>query len=163
MAGGQGVTGVLTSLIETGRVIWTVSISDTLRLWVWDNWLLLGSAGDQGVAHPAWRTGALGVVVLYTAGGGGGTWVLVQARVGTFVVDTGRGLGTVLVDPTLHSDTVDVGITLQSWRTSAGRLVVGGVALGVGSTGVVSDAGVKTISVSTNLGDGALGVGGAAN
>ena len=68
-----------------------------------------------------------------------------------------------MVDPTFHSDTVDVGITLKSWRTSAGGLVVGGVALGVGSTGVVSDAGVKTISVSTNLGDGALGVGGAAN
>ena len=41
--------------------------------------------------------------------------------------------------------------------------MVGGVTLSIGSTGVVSDTGVKTIAVSTNLRDGALGVGGAAN
>ena len=41
--------------------------------------------------------------------------------------------------------------------------MVGGVALGVGGAWVVSDTGVKTISVSTNLCDGTLRVGGAAN
>ena len=41
--------------------------------------------------------------------------------------------------------------------------MVGGVALGVGGAGVVSDAGVKTVSVSADLGDGALGVRGAAD
>lgn len=41
--------------------------------------------------------------------------------------------------------------------------MVGGVALGVGGAGIVSDAGVKTVSVSADLGDGALRVRGAAN
>lgn len=41
--------------------------------------------------------------------------------------------------------------------------MVGGVALGVGGAGVVSDAGVKTVSVSADLCDGALGVRGAAD
>ena len=41
--------------------------------------------------------------------------------------------------------------------------MVGGVALGVRGTGVVSDAGVKTVSVSADLCDGALGVRGAAD
>ena len=36
--------------------------------------------------------------------------------------------------------------------------MVGGVAFSVGSTGVVSDTGVKTVSVSTDLGDGTLRV-----
>ena len=150
------MTWVLTSLIETSCVIRTVSVSDTFWIWIRNHGFLLGSAGDQRVAHPAWGTRALGVVVLDTTRGGGGTRVLVEARVHTLVVDTRRGLGTVLVDPALHADTVDVGVSLQSWGTSAGGLVVGGVALGVWSTRVVSDAGVKTISVSTNLRDGTL-------
>ena len=54
--------------------------------------------------------------------------------------------------------TVGVRVSLQSRRTSAGSLVVGGVAFSVGSTGVVSDTGVKTVSVSTDLGDGTLRV-----
>ena len=41
--------------------------------------------------------------------------------------------------------------------------MVGGVALSVGGAGIVSDAGIKTVSVSADLGDGALGVRGAAN
>jgi len=41
--------------------------------------------------------------------------------------------------------------------------VVGGVTLGVGSTGVVSDTGIKTVAVSTNLCDRTLRVGGTAN
>ena len=41
--------------------------------------------------------------------------------------------------------------------------MVGGVALGVGGAGIVSDAGVKTVSVSADLGVGALRVRGAAN
>ena len=147
------MTWVLTSLIETSCVIWTVSVSDTFWIWIRNHGFLLGSAGDQRVAHPAGRTRALGVVVLDTTRGGGSTRVLVEARVHTLVVDTRRGLGTVLVDPALHADTVDVGVALQSWGTTAGRLMVGGVTLGVGSTGVVSDTGIKTVAVSTNLCD----------
>ena len=41
--------------------------------------------------------------------------------------------------------------------------MVGRVALSVGGAGIVSDAGIKTVSVSADLGDGALGVRGAAN
>ena len=41
--------------------------------------------------------------------------------------------------------------------------MVGGVTLGVGSTGVVSDTGIKTVAVSTNLCDRTLRVGGTAN
>ena len=113
--------------------------------------------------EPAGGTRALGHVVLDRAGGGGGTGVLVEAGVGTLVVDACRGLGAVLVDAALHADAVGVGVALQPGRAAAGGLVVGGVALGVGGAGVVIDAGVKTLPVSTDLGDGTLGVGGAAN
>ena len=86
------MTWVLTSLIETSSVIRTVSISNTFWIWIRNHGFLLGSAGDQRIAHPAWGTRALGVVVLDTARGGGSTRVLVQARVGALVVDAGRGL-----------------------------------------------------------------------
>ena len=86
------MTRVLTSLIEASSVVRAVSISDTFRIWIRNHRFFLGSAGDQRIAHPAWRTRALGVVVLDTARGGRSTRVLVQARVGTLVVDTGRGL-----------------------------------------------------------------------
>lgn len=102
-------------------------------------------------------------MVLDTARGRGSTGVLVQTGVGTLVVDAGGVLGTVLVDATLHSDTADIGITLQTRGTATGRLVVGGVAFRVGSTGVVSNTGVKTISVSTHFCDGTFGIGAAAN
>ena len=120
VAGREGVTGVATPLIQTGRVVRTVSVSPTLRLRLRDVRLELGGAGDQGVAHPARGTGALGVVVAHTAGGRGSTGVLVEAGVEALVANTGGGLGTVLVDPALHSHTVGVGVALQAWRTPAG-------------------------------------------
>ena len=108
------MAGVATSLIQTGRVVRAVSVSPTLRLRLRDVWLELGCTGDQGVAHPARRTGALGVVVLDAAGSGGGAGVLVEAGVEALVANTGRGLGTVLVDPALHPHTVGVGVALQA-------------------------------------------------
>ena len=63
------MAGGATSLLQTGRVVRAVSVSPTLRLRLRDVRLELGSAGDQGVAHPARRTGALGVVIANTAGG----------------------------------------------------------------------------------------------
>ena len=63
------MTRVATPLVQTGRVVRTVSVSPTLRLRLRDVWLELGCAGDQGVADPARRTGALGVVIADTAGG----------------------------------------------------------------------------------------------
>ena len=147
-----------TFLIEAGSVVRTVPVSPTLGVRLGSVWSELGRTLDQRVAHPARGTGALGVVVLDAAGSGGGAGVLVEAGVEALVANTGRGLGAVLVDPALHPDTVGVGVALQARRTPAGGLVVGGVTLGVGRTRVVSDTGVKTIAVSTNLGDGTLGV-----
>lgn len=163
VAGREGVAGVATPLIQAGRVVRAVSVSPTLRLRLRDVRLELWCAGDQGVAHPARRTGALGVVVAHTAGRRGSTGVLVEAGVEALVANTGRGLGAVLVDPALHPDTVGVGVALQARGTAAGGLVVGGVTLGVGSAGVVSDTGIKTVAVSTNLCDRTLRVGGTAN
>lgn len=68
-----------------------------------------------------------------------------------------------MVDPALHPHTVGVGVAFQSRGTATGGLVVGGVTLSVGGTRVVSNTGVKTVSVSTNLCDGTLGVRGTAN
>ena len=152
-----------TPLIETGGVIRTVSVGVALRLLFIDVRLRLGRASDQRVANPAWWTRALGHVVLDTARGGGSAGVLIQTRVGALVVDAGSILGTVLVDATLHSDTADIGVTLQTGGTTTRRLVVGGVAFSIGSAGIVSDTGIKTISVSTHFGDGTFGVGAAAN
>ena len=42
MTWGQGVTGVLTALIETSGVIRTVCVSVTLRLLLLEVWLRLG-------------------------------------------------------------------------------------------------------------------------
>ena len=120
VAGGQSVAGVATSLLQAGRVVRAVSVSPTLRLRLRDVWLELGCTGDQGVAHPARRTGALGVVVADTAGGRGSTGVLVEAGVEALVANTGRGLGTVLVDPALHPHTVGVGVALQARGAPAG-------------------------------------------
>ena len=114
------MAGVATSLLQTGRVVRAVSVSPTLRLRLRDVWLELGCTGDQGVAHPARRTGALGVVVAHTAGGRGSTGVLVEAGVEALVANTGRGLGTVLVDPALHPHTVGVGVALQARGAPAG-------------------------------------------
>ena len=163
VAGGQRVARVGAALVQARRVVRTVSVSIALGLRVYRLRRWLGAAGHQRVAHPARGTRALGHVVLDRAGGGGGTGVLVEAGVGTLVVDACRGLGAVLVDAALHTDAVGVGVTLQPGRAAAGGLVVGGVALGVGGAGVVIDAGVKTLPVSTDLGDGTLGVGGAAH
>ena len=63
-------------------------------------------------------------------------------------------MSTVLIDSAFHSDTVDIRITLQARRTSAGRLMVGGVAFSIGGTWIISNTGIKTISVSTNFCDG---------
>ena len=153
VAGREGVAGVGTSLLQTGRVVRAVSVSPTLRLRLRDVRLEFWCAGDERVAHPARGTGALGVVVAHTAGSRGRTGVLVQAGVEALVANTGRALGAVLVDPALHPHTVGVGVALQSWGTAAGGLVVGGVTLSIGSTGVVSDTGIKTVAVSTNLCD----------
>ena len=152
------MAGVAAPLIQTGRVVRTVPVSATLRLRLRDVRLELGGAGDQGVANPAGGTGALGVVVAHTAGSGGGAGVLVEAGVEALVANTGRGLGAVLVDPALHPHTVGVGVALQAGGAPAGGLVVGGVTLSVGSTGVVSDTGIKTVAVSTNLCDRTLRV-----
>ena len=69
MTGRESVTGVATPLVQTGRVVRTVSVSPTLWLRLCDVWLEFGCAGDQGVTHPARRTGALGVVIAHTARG----------------------------------------------------------------------------------------------
>ena len=92
-------------------------------------------------------------MVLNTAGGGGSAGVLVETGVSALVVDAGRVLRTVLIDSALNSDTANIGVTLQTRRTSAGSLVVGGVAFSIAGAGVVSDAGVKTLSVSTHFCD----------
>jgi len=52
-----------------------------------------------------------------------------------------------LVDATLNPDTVDVGVALQAGWAAAGRLVVGGVALGVAGTWVVGHAGIQALPV----------------
>jgi hypothetical protein len=91
VARGEGEAGIATLLIQTRSVIRTVSVSPTLRLRLSNGWLR-GSAGHQGVPNPSWRTGALGVVVVHTAGGRGGAGVLVETGVQALVTNTGRGL-----------------------------------------------------------------------
>ena len=90
MTGRQADARILTPFIQTGRVIRTVAVLPTFRLRVIDNRLFFGSAGDQRVAHPSWRTHALGIVVLYATGGGRRAWVVVHTRIETSVVNTGR-------------------------------------------------------------------------
>ena len=89
VTGGELQAGVGALLVDTGRVVRTVSVSPALWFRVSSVRSLLGRAADQGVAHPARGTGALGVVVLDAAGGGGGAGVVVDAGVETLVANTG--------------------------------------------------------------------------
>lgn len=157
------MTWILTPLIETSSVIWTVSICDAFWVCFWHNWCFLWSAWDKWVAHPSWRTLTFGIVILNCAGGWRGTGVIIKTWVGTFVADTGSILSTVLIDSALHSYTVNIRITLQARRTSAGWLMVGGVAFSIGGTWIISNTGIKTISVSTNFCDGTFWVWGTSN
>ena len=68
IAGGEGVTWVLTPLVQTGCIVRTVSIHIALRVRFCTNRCFLGCTGHQWVAHPAGRANALGVVVLDAAG-----------------------------------------------------------------------------------------------
>jgi hypothetical protein len=90
-------------------------------------------------------------VVQDGTGGGGCTGVLIQAGVDTPGGDTGRVLGAILVDPALHTDALDVGISLETRGTATGGLMVGGVALGVSGTRVVGHAGVEALPVCADL------------
>lgn len=60
----EGNTRILTSLVQTGSVVRTVTIHIALWWRLGHIWGVLGFAGHQGVAHPPRRTLALGVVVL---------------------------------------------------------------------------------------------------
>jgi hypothetical protein len=108
----QAEAGVLAALVETGRVVRTVGIHPTLRVRIRGDGLLLGRAGDQRVADPARRAGALGIVVEDGAGGAGRAGVLIQAGVEAALPDTGRVLGTVGVDAALDPEALLVGVAL---------------------------------------------------
>jgi len=61
-----------------------------------------------------------------------------------------------LVDAALHPHTLHIRVSFQAWRAPAGGLVVGGVALCIACTGVVSHAGIQTVPVGADLCDLAL-------
>ena len=69
MAGRERETGVLAPFVEAGSVVGTVGVHPTLGLGLRHRRRLLGRAGDKGVANPAGRAHALGVVVLDAAAG----------------------------------------------------------------------------------------------
>ena len=145
------MTWVLAPLVQTGCVVWTVSIHIAFRFRFCPNRLSLGRAGHQRIAHPARRAHTLGVVVLDTAGSLRGAGVLVQAWVDTSCRDACGVLRAVLVNSALHPDALDIGVALEARGTAASGLVVGGVALGVAGTWVVGHAGVQALAVGADF------------
>lgn len=88
---------------------------------------------------------------MHCAGCRWSTGVLVQTRIDTSQGDASTGLRAILVDPALHSNTFDVGVSLEAWRAPAGSLVVRRVAFRIGGTRVVGHTGIQALSVRTDL------------
>ena len=79
------MTRVLTTFIETSRIVWAIAINAAFRFRLQNIRLFFGPAGYQWITNPSWRAHTLGIMIFNATSCRWGTRIIIQTRVNTSV------------------------------------------------------------------------------
>lgn len=130
--------------IDAGQAGRTIRIQFAHGLW-------LGTAIHVGVTQEVSGTAANSHVILWTALGSRGTHIVVDTRIHALLVLAGLVRGTVVVAAAANDAATLVRITTVSAQAAALGTAGLDVALGVGSTRIVDQAGIDAVAVNAGL------------
>lgn len=130
--------------VDAGQAGWTIRIQFAHGLW-------LGTAIHIGIAQEVSGTAANSHVILWSTLGTRGTHIVVDTRIDALLVLAGLVRGAVVVAAAANDAATLVGIATVSAQATALGTTGLDVALGVGTTRIVDQAGIDAVAIDAGL------------